>query len=246
MLKRGKVIEFAQRMKRLRLQAGFTVKHLANAAGVSPSTLSRIESGDLALSLETMFKLLKVFEMNVVDFFSDSWRTARSGVIPKGKTNRGLLVGARIRQVRKERSLTQAELAAKIGIQQSDLCRMETGRYKISLETLNKILGVYEMDYAEFFGEPRSTAVLAGATPSGDVSNRPAPEAPAVSLYFNLDNLSSQRIIEVVRGLAELYRSLSGGDNLRVVRTETLPPGFDQAERMITPTRLRKAAGGRH
>jgi transcriptional regulator with XRE-family HTH domain len=61
------------------------------------------------------------------------------------------LVGQRIRQLRKDRSLTQAELAAKIGIQQSDLCRMETGEYKVSLETLFKILRIFEMNIAEFF-----------------------------------------------------------------------------------------------
>jgi DNA-binding XRE family transcriptional regulator len=53
--------------------------------------------------------------------------------------------------LRKDRSLTQAELASKIGIQQSDLCRMETGEYKVSLETLFKVLKIFEMNIAEFF-----------------------------------------------------------------------------------------------
>lgn len=61
------------------------------------------------------------------------------------------LVGQRIRQLRKDRSLTQAELSTRIGIQQSDLCRMETGEYKVSLETLFKILKIFEMNIAEFF-----------------------------------------------------------------------------------------------
>jgi transcriptional regulator with XRE-family HTH domain len=61
------------------------------------------------------------------------------------------LVGQRIRELRKDRSLTQAGLASKIGIQQSDLCRMETGEYKVSLEALFKILKIFEMNIAEFF-----------------------------------------------------------------------------------------------
>jgi transcriptional regulator with XRE-family HTH domain len=61
------------------------------------------------------------------------------------------LVGRRIRALRKQRDLTQAELSSKIGIQQSDLCRMESGEYKVSLETLFKILKVFEMNVAEFF-----------------------------------------------------------------------------------------------
>ncbi|HEY3175910.1 MAG TPA: helix-turn-helix transcriptional regulator [Candidatus Polarisedimenticolia bacterium] len=63
------------------------------------------------------------------------------------------LVGQRIRQLRKDRSLTQAELAAKVGVQQSDLCRMETGEYKVSLETLFRILKIFEMNIGEFFHE---------------------------------------------------------------------------------------------
>jgi transcriptional regulator with XRE-family HTH domain len=63
------------------------------------------------------------------------------------------LVGSRIRTLRKDRSLTQADLAGRIGIQQSDLCRMENGEYKVSLETLFKILSIFEMNIADFFHE---------------------------------------------------------------------------------------------
>ena len=63
------------------------------------------------------------------------------------------LVGKRIRQLRKDHDLTQSELANRIGIQQSDLCRMETGEYKVSLETLFRILKIFEMNVGEFFHE---------------------------------------------------------------------------------------------
>ena len=70
-----------------------------------------------------------------------------------------LLVGSRIRSLRKDRSLTQADLAHRIGIQQSDLCRMENGEYKVSLETLFKILSIFEMNIADFFNEDAGGAV---------------------------------------------------------------------------------------
>src|SRR5215510_4585970 len=69
-----------------------------------------------------------------------------------------LLVGSRIRSLRKDRALTQADLAHRIGIQQSDLCRMENGEYKVSLETLFKILSIFEMNIADFFNEDGSGA----------------------------------------------------------------------------------------
>lgn len=66
-----------------------------------------------------------------------------------------VFVGAKIRQIRKAHTMTQSDLARRIGVQQSDLCRMETGEYKVSLDTLLKILAVFGMDIGEFFrGEP--------------------------------------------------------------------------------------------
>ena len=62
-------------------------------------------------------------------------------------------VGNKVRQLRKDRGLTQSELAQRIGVQQSDLCRMENGEYKVSLDTLFKILAVFGMDIGEFFRE---------------------------------------------------------------------------------------------
>ena len=63
------------------------------------------------------------------------------------------LVGPKIRQLRKERKLTQTELASRIGIQQSDLSRMEKGEYRVSLDTLFKILAVFDVSISEFFDD---------------------------------------------------------------------------------------------
>jgi transcriptional regulator with XRE-family HTH domain len=65
-----------------------------------------------------------------------------------------LLVGQRIRQLRKSRHLTQADLASRIGITQSDLSRMESGEYKVGLDTLFRILQVFELSMSRFFEEP--------------------------------------------------------------------------------------------
>jgi len=62
-------------------------------------------------------------------------------------------IGSRLRELRKERGLTQAELARQIGIQQSDLSRMEKGEYRVSLDNLFKILSVFDLDLADFFGD---------------------------------------------------------------------------------------------
>ncbi len=62
-------------------------------------------------------------------------------------------IGVRLRRLRRERKLTQADLARQIGIQQSDLSRMEKGEYRVSLDNLFKILGVFDIKMADFFGD---------------------------------------------------------------------------------------------
>jgi transcriptional regulator with XRE-family HTH domain len=64
-----------------------------------------------------------------------------------------LLVGQKLRQIRKSRHLTQADLAARIGVTQSDLSRMENGEYKVGLDTLFRILQVFELSMSHFFEE---------------------------------------------------------------------------------------------
>lgn len=71
------------------------------------------------------------------------------------------LVGRKIRQIRRQRKLTQVELAERIGIHQSDLSRMEQGEYKVGLDTLLKILQCFDLSMGDFFEETgRSEAVL--------------------------------------------------------------------------------------
>jgi transcriptional regulator with XRE-family HTH domain len=71
---------------------------------------------------------------------------------------RNAVVGSRLRRLRKERKLTQAELARQIGIQQSDLSRMEKGEYRVSLDNLFKILGAFEMQISDFFVDQAAPA----------------------------------------------------------------------------------------
>ncbi len=61
------------------------------------------------------------------------------------------LVGRKIRQLRKEHNLTQTDLASRIGIQQSDLSRMEKGEYRVSLDTLFRLLAEFNVGVGEFF-----------------------------------------------------------------------------------------------
>lgn len=71
------------------------------------------------------------------------------------------LIGRKIRQLRRQRKLTQVELAERVGIHQSDLSRMEQGEYKVGLDTLLRILQTFDLSIGEFFEEnSRAESVL--------------------------------------------------------------------------------------
>jgi len=69
------------------------------------------------------------------------------------KAHQAAQIGARLRRMRRERRLSQADLARQIGIQQSDLSRMEKGEYRVSLDNLFKILAVFDVKASDFFNE---------------------------------------------------------------------------------------------
>jgi transcriptional regulator with XRE-family HTH domain len=80
---------------------------------------------------------------------------------PMNKPAQLELVGRKIRQLRRQRKLTQVELADRIGVHQSDLSRMEQGEYKVGLDTLLKILGTFDLSIGDFFDESaRSESVV--------------------------------------------------------------------------------------
>jgi transcriptional regulator with XRE-family HTH domain len=96
-------------------------------------------------------------------------------------------VGEKVRRLRKERGMTQSELASRIGIIQSDLCRMEKGEYRVGLDTLFRILEVFGMNIGEFFAEG---AVAAGSPPQeNELSER----------FRNLSEDSRRDVLEYVR-----------------------------------------------
>jgi transcriptional regulator with XRE-family HTH domain len=77
------------------------------------------------------------------------------------RTNQLELVGQKLRQLRRERKLTQTDLATKIGVHQSDLSRMEKGEYRVGLDTLLKILQEFDLSIGDFFEErPRAATIL--------------------------------------------------------------------------------------
>jgi transcriptional regulator with XRE-family HTH domain len=121
------------------------------------------------------------------------------------------LVGSRIRELRKGRHLTQTELSEKIGVAQSDLSRMEQGEYKVGLDTLFKILQVFELKMSEFFGETESPV---------DPESR--------DLVVDFQNLSEEARREV-RDFVRFKRLQQQDESPDGADADAAPPPKDQA-----------------
>jgi transcriptional regulator with XRE-family HTH domain len=93
------------------------------------------------------------------------------------RTRSGSPVGLKIRGLRRQLRITQSELAARIGVQQSDLSRMERGKYRVSLDTLFRILGEFNMSVSEFFEDPAPVAVTSRELQLAREISRLDPEA---------------------------------------------------------------------
>jgi transcriptional regulator with XRE-family HTH domain len=123
-----------------------------------------------------------------------------------------LLVGQKIRQIRKSRHLTQADLASRIGVTQSDLSRMENGEYKVGLDTLFRILHVFELSMSHFFEEPSAAA---GAT-DAQAADAPFDDLPLATDWADLPENSRREVREFVafkKMQADKTRSGEGDGN---------------------------------
>ncbi len=73
-------IELGARIKALRARHGLAQKELAGLVGVTPSTISQIESNQIYPSLPALFKMAKILSVDTADFFQKGERPDRPQV----------------------------------------------------------------------------------------------------------------------------------------------------------------------
>ncbi len=75
-------------------------------------------------------------------------------------------IGARIRAARKEKGLTQMQLAEKVGVSFQQIQKYETGKDRIFVERLQQIAQALEVPISYFFKDFNEKASLDGAESS--------------------------------------------------------------------------------
>ena len=85
---------FGHRLRTARKRFGWTLAELAERSGVSITTISRAERGQLALGYENFTALGRALQMDILDSIRDRWEAA--GKVPRAAMQR---VEAGLRQV---------------------------------------------------------------------------------------------------------------------------------------------------
>lgn len=62
------------------------------------------------------------------------------------------IFGAKVREEREKRNITQAELAKKLGIHQPDLCDIEKGRHAVTIVTIERLAAAFSLPPGALLG----------------------------------------------------------------------------------------------
>ncbi|MDR1851457.1 MAG: UDP-N-acetylglucosamine 1-carboxyvinyltransferase [Propionibacteriaceae bacterium] len=123
-------------------------------------------------------------------------------------------IGAMIRDARKQRGLTQAELAKRLETSQSAIGRIESGNQNLSIEMINRIASVLESTLISAgAGGPTHFRIQGPTELSGEISVRSSKNAAVALLCASLLNhgkttLKNVARIEEVKRLVEVLTSI--------------------------------------
>lgn len=118
------MIEFGRRLREARTQAGLSQAEVATRLGIRQSYVSRVERGAQNISVLACVR----FAQAMGYLFSTEFMPK-----PRDGDGDGIAFGRRLREARERAGLSQADVAAHLGITQSYVSRVERGDQNITL-----------------------------------------------------------------------------------------------------------------
>ncbi|MFO7151884.1 MAG: helix-turn-helix domain-containing protein [Bacillota bacterium] len=133
--KKGPSTSPGERISILRRERGLSLSELAERAGISATYLCQIENGKVLPSLATLKAIAKALNANPQDFLSATH------------------ISYKIKKIRLERGITQAELAKKAGVSTGLIGQIESGKVEPSIKTLEKISNALSVSPCYFISD---------------------------------------------------------------------------------------------
>nr|WP_283407849.1 helix-turn-helix transcriptional regulator [Anoxynatronum buryatiense] len=113
------------KIRALRKKQGFSLEQLATLTELSATYLSEVERGEKIASFSALRSITEVFQVPISLFV--------------GNKRKQSIVGEKLRAARKDRTMTQQQLAEAAGISTAMVAHLENGKVQASLDTIEKI-----------------------------------------------------------------------------------------------------------
>jgi transcriptional regulator with XRE-family HTH domain len=113
------------KIRALRKKHGYSLEQLGELAELSPAYLSEVERGEKIAPFSTLRAITEIFDVPVSLFV--------------GNKRKQSIVGEKLRSARKNRRMTQQELAVAAGVSPAMIAHLENGKVQASLDTIEKI-----------------------------------------------------------------------------------------------------------
>jgi len=116
---------------------GHKQEWLAHAAGISRSTLSRIEKGHVVPRMDTLERLMEALNLDMAEVGFTEERLKQEPLSPESdeaekREEEDRSLGARLREQRRKLHLTIAQVAVAAGLDPSQISRVERGQLRRS------------------------------------------------------------------------------------------------------------------
>jgi transcriptional regulator with XRE-family HTH domain len=115
-------------------------------------------------------------------------------------------IGSKIREIRKQKKMSQTALASAAGVSRPNLNRIEKGRQKeIKGDTLEKIARALETDERRLRGDsaPHGTRAADPVTAGGQKPSKAELQAECISLIFKIDAKHLPVMRNILQGISE-------------------------------------------
>lgn len=136
-------MDFKDRLKEIRKANGYSQVELAEAIGVSKSTIGAYETGDITPSLEKIYILANYFNVEASYFIEETSDNA-NGMRTDDEKKITEIFASNVKKLRKKRGLSQTDLASALSVSTSSISMYERAEREPSLKML--------VSLAEYFG----------------------------------------------------------------------------------------------
>ncbi|SCJ98923.1 HTH-type transcriptional regulator immR [uncultured Clostridium sp.] len=128
-----------EKLKLIRLEKGLSTYDLSELTGIPQSTISKMENGKRKLETDSLRKLSEVLNISISAFFDEEKINENKNISLILAQDETIKLSDRIKDLRKQKGWTQADLHKKTGISMGMIGGIENGTRNPSDKSINKL-----------------------------------------------------------------------------------------------------------